>query len=294
MTVWEASKNHSRNNDERSLWSRPVVWLNLLCLDAPLIAVSWKWLFARDFGVAISGPATQALFLTAWLIYAADRLADATSLASSDPKSLRHQFCLDHRRIWLVVIVLIALADAWIVLTRLDRELFQLGLIFGPLAAVYLAVNARFNRIWRFIPVKECLVGCMFALGTLFVPASRLVHVPAMFVLAGILFAFLCSLNCISIAVWERELDHGQAKHSIATQWNGAALLARGGPAVLALLCLALAFVVPNHRFLFACLGASAVLVSALHFVALRRDERTALADLVLLTPCLVMLGNLR
>ncbi|HSV64040.1 MAG TPA: hypothetical protein VLH83_11910, partial [Chthoniobacterales bacterium] len=27
------------------------IWLNLVCLDAPLVAVAWLWLFARTFHI---------------------------------------------------------------------------------------------------------------------------------------------------------------------------------------------------------------------------------------------------
>ena len=58
----------------------PLVWLNLVCLDAPLVAVSWQWLFARAFQVPLTNSARLTLFLTAWLIYLADRLADSWAL----------------------------------------------------------------------------------------------------------------------------------------------------------------------------------------------------------------------
>jgi hypothetical protein len=50
----------------------PVVWLNLLCLDAPIVAVTWQWLFARTFGAHLNLSLRVLLFLTAWLIYLAD------------------------------------------------------------------------------------------------------------------------------------------------------------------------------------------------------------------------------
>ena len=35
------------------IFCSPVVWLNLLCLDAPIVAVSWQWLFAHTFGAQL-------------------------------------------------------------------------------------------------------------------------------------------------------------------------------------------------------------------------------------------------
>jgi hypothetical protein len=104
-------------------------------------------------------------------------------------------------------------------------------------------------------------------------------------ILAAILFAALCSLNCISIAIWERDLDRIQGKHSFATCWPHANSLAR----LLLLLLLAgsavLALFDPGAWPVALCIGASGLLLGALGFVPVSRDERTALADLVLLTP---------
>lgn len=291
MAVWESSKNHSQAKSGR-IARRPLLWLNLVCLDAPLIAVGWKWLFAHQFGVTMSVFATYVLFLTAWLIYAADRLADTIALTPLDPKSVRHEFCLRHRRSWLVAIVLIALIDAGIALTWLEAELFRPGLVLGLFATAYLIINYWFNQAWQTLPIKECLIGFLFAAGALFAPAARISSLTSAFVIAGIFFALLCSLNCISIAVWERDLDEQQHKRSIATRWGGAAGLARWAPLVLAAMCVVIALLQPAGRALFITLAGSAVLLSSLHFISIPRDERTALADLVLLTPYLLLLVN--
>ena len=104
-------------------------------------------------------------------------------------------------------------------------------------------------------------------------------------IFAAILFAALCSLNCISIAIWERDLDRIQGKHSIATRWAHANSL----PRVLLLLLLAGSVLLALFDFaarpVVLCLGASGLLLGALPFVPLSRDERTALADVVLFTP---------
>jgi hypothetical protein len=289
----ESRATTSLNNQEATtIWRRPLVWLNLVCLDAPLIAVSWKWLFAREFGVVLSTSATQALFLTAWLIYAADRFADAISLQASHPKSLRHEFCLRHKLIWLAAIVGIGLIDAGVLLTRLEPELFRLGLFLGTPAIVYLLINYRFNRVWQTMPVKECLIGFLFAAGTLFAPAARVFSLTSNFIVMGFLFALLCSLNCMSIAVWERDLDQAQGKYSIATRWARTDLFVPVLLIVLFAICLVFAFVDPGLRSLALCLGVSAILLAALQIVPVARDERTALADLVLLTPLAVFVAG--
>jgi hypothetical protein len=91
------------------------VWLNLVCLDAPLVAIAWQWLFARSFGVAVGIGATLALFLTAWLIYLADRFGDSLSIDLTRSTALRQRFCLRHRRVWRAAIVCVALADCAVI-----------------------------------------------------------------------------------------------------------------------------------------------------------------------------------
>ena len=88
----------------------PVVWLNLLCLDAPIVAVSWQWLFAHTFGAHLSLALRALLFLTAWLIYLADRFADTIKLPAGSPISLRHQFLSEayaDRSVWWIAVVVI-------------------------------------------------------------------------------------------------------------------------------------------------------------------------------------------
>ena len=104
-------------------------------------------------------------------------------------------------------------------------------------------------------------------------------------ILAAVLFAALCSLNCVSIAIWERDLDRIQGKHSIATRWAHANSL----PRLLLLLLLAgsvvLALLDPGAWPVVLCLGASGLFLGALRLVPMSRDERTALADVLLFTP---------
>src|SRR3954465_8051859 len=90
----------------------PLPWLNLVCLDAPLVALAWLWLFARTFHVPLQIGNAVALFLTAWVIYLADRFADASNLKPNSPRSLRQEFCLRHREFWIATLALVAGFDA--------------------------------------------------------------------------------------------------------------------------------------------------------------------------------------
>jgi len=289
---------------------RPFTWLSLVCLDAPLVATAWLWLFAHTFHLPLQTGNSVALFLTAWLIYLADRFADACSLNPNLPRSLRQDFCLRHREIWIVTVALVAGFDGYVIWRATAWETVLVGAIIGVLALIYLVLNHPLGLIWRSLPAKEFAIGTLFAAGTGVALLPRPPITP-IFAVAALMFAALCSLNCISIASWERELDRAQRKVSIATRHPSVARHVRNLCALLALGAIAVGFTFPSAAPLFACVGASAFFLAwlstsprfdegrfsnrprrFLNRVSLvwSPDERTALADLVLLTPFVLLI----
>ncbi len=274
---------------ERAGYS-PIIWLNLLCLDAPIVAVSWQWLFAYAFGAHLNLALRALLFLTAWLIYLADRFADTIKLPPESPISLRHRFCREHMVGWWVAVVVIFCLDVGLALRTLDLQMLLLGGTLAVLCLIYLAINHSLGGKWRPIPMKEKAIGILFAAGTVLGVVGQLPGLTVSFGVAVILFAVLCTFNCLSIAAWERELDVAQGKASFLTGWPAVAGVLQPigyGIAVAALACgIAWRFAFP----LWLCLGASALLLVRLNLAErLPRDTRTALADLVLLTPLLAL-----
>ena len=269
----------------------PTVWLNLICLDAPLVAVAWLWFFARTFHIPLHIGNAVALFLTAWLIYLADRFADSFSLKPNAPRSLRQDFCLKHRATWIASVALIAGFDAYVIWRTTAIQTFLVGAVVGILAVIYLVANHPLGLIWRSLPAKESAIGILFAAGTI---VALLPQIPRTtgFVCAAVSFAALCSINCISIAGWERDLDRAQGKVSIATRHPRAIQCVGRIGVVLALAVFAMAIVFPNAAPIFACVGVSALLLTWLNMSprSLGTNERTALADLVLLTPMVALI----
>lgn len=285
------------DNSAATVRQRPLLWLNVVCLDAPLVAATWQWFFAQNFRVALPVVSGVALFLTAWLIYLIDRLADSISLPNGLARTVREAFCLRHKNVWLGLIVAIALLDTALVFWRLDHDVFVAGIFLGAGAIIYLTINFAFSRLWAAIPLKEIAVGFLFAAGTLlalapqFSPAtSKITRSTIAF--AAFTFACLCSLNCMSIAVWERDLDRTQGKHSMATRWPRGDSFVRIFLAVLAVTSLLFGILRPRLWPLASSFAVSSTLLAALHFVPVARDERTAMADLVLLTPLTWLLAG--
>jgi hypothetical protein len=273
----------------------PIIWLNLFCLDAPLVALAWQWIFARSFGAHLTWPLRALLFLTAWLIYLGDRFADSIRLPVDNPRSDRHQFCQDHIVGWWIAIVVIFLADAGLALRSLDLQMLLLGGTLAGICAVYLFLNHLLGGRWRPVPMKEKAVGVLFAAGTTLGVVAVLPGLTISFAFAVVLFAMLCTLNCLCIASWERELDAAQGKTSLLTRWPAGARALKPFGLFIVVLAVVLAVVWRFAAPLWICLAASSLLLIWLHQAkGLRRDNRTALADLVLLTPLLVLLFSFR
>ncbi len=269
----------------------PIIWLNLLCLDAPIVALSWQWLFARSFGAHLTFPLRALLFLTAWLIYLADRFADTIRLPSAVPMSLRHRFCKAHTVGWWIAIVVIFVVDTALAIRTLDLQVLLLGGTLATLCALYLFVNHSLGGRWGPFPMKEKAVGVLFAAGTTFAVVAVLPSLTISFAVALALFALLCTLNCLLIAAWERELDAAQGKSSLLTGWPAAEGVFKPLGLVLAGATLVIAAFWRFAAPLWLCLAASALLLVWLNGAThLERDHRTALADLVLLTPLAVLL----
>ena len=290
----ETEQAHSVQATEvipRSRGAVPAVWLNLVCLDAPLVAVAWLWLFGRTLHIPLHPGNGVALFLTAWLIYLADRLADSVSLKPNAPRSLRQEFCLRHREIWIATIVLVAGFDAYVIWRTTAVPTFLLGVAVGSLALLYLVINHPLGLIWRSLPAKELVIGSLFTAGTLVALTPAIPSMTSPFVAAALAFAALCALNCISIARWEWRLDRAQGKVSIVTRHPTIATLVNKICATLAFVALALTIVFQSAAGIFVCIGISALLLMWLNTSMLNRDARTALADLVLLTPIIPLIA---
>lgn len=273
----------------------PIIWLNLLCLDAPLVALAWQWLFARSFGAHLNWSLRLLLFLTAWLIYLGDRFADTLRLPPGSARSERHRFCQEHMIGWWIAIVVIFVFDTALALRTLDLQMLLLGGALAAACAVYLFLNHLLGGRWRPIPMKEKAVGVLFAAGTTLAVVGQLPGLTISFAFALVLFAMLCTLNCLCIASWERELDAAQGKTSLLTGWPAVARALKPLGLALVVVALVLAVVWRFAAPLWICLAASTLLLIWLHSApTLPRDNRTALADLVLLTPLFVLLFSFR
>ncbi len=142
--------------------------------------------------------------IAVWMLYAADRLLDSGS-TRQDKLEARHIFHHRHRSIFLIGIVLSSVALT-LLLPRLDGQSIRLYLILGGLVFGYFVLIHAARSAHR-LP-KEIAVGIFFAAATFIPTVARRPGLRLELLAPALLFAMLCSLNCLFIYAWEHPLGH--------------------------------------------------------------------------------------
>jgi hypothetical protein len=182
---------------------------HLLSLDAPSVATLWTWFVARTVSLPLPFTTLLSMFLAVWMLYASDRILDARHLFSNplhtDDLEARHLFHHHHATAFLTAILASSIALA-VLLPHLFPQALRLDAILAALLfGWFLLIHARalpFSSAHRRLP-KEVAVGIFFP-AAIFIPTIarhpelRLVLLPH-----ALLFAGVCSLNCLSIYAWE-------------------------------------------------------------------------------------------
>ena len=187
---------------------------HLLSLDAPTVATLWTWFVARATHFHLPLSSLISMFLAVWMLYAADRILDARHLFSNplhtQDLEARHLFHHRHATAFLSVILTCSIALA-LLLPHLAPEAIRL---FSILAALlfgwFLLIHARDSSTHRRLP-KELAVGIFFP-AAIFIPTIS--HHPDLrlpLLPQALLFAAVCSLNCLSIYAWEHPYPHAPA-----------------------------------------------------------------------------------
>jgi hypothetical protein len=229
--------------------------------------------------------------LAVWILYAADRLMDAR-LLNIDPAyheglEARHYFHHRYRSAFLSGILLASIALA-LLIPHLETEAIHLYLILGGFVSGYFILIHATRSAHR-LP-KEIAVGLCFAAAT-FIPTVA--HSPDLrlpLLPSALLFAALCSLNCLFIYAWEHENSPGTLQVHAITRLALSYL-----PALTVLLTLtgAILTLLDHAPWPIPCaIAYSAALLLLLHHHrhAIAPLSLRALADLALATPLLLVL----
>jgi hypothetical protein len=232
--------------------------------------------------------------LAVWMLYAGDRLMDAR-LLDIDPTryeglEARHYFHHRHCTAFLTGIFLCSIVLAAL-LPCLDGAAIRLYLILGGLVAGYFIVihatgsGAAQQKVARRMP-KEIAVGLCFAAATFIPTVAQRPDLRLALLPIALLFATLCSLNCLFIYAWEHEDDRTSRHiHTITS----AALRNLPGLSAALIFCSA-ALVLLDRRvpWPISCAGALSAAILVLLHKRRRAIARTTLrvaADLALITP---------
>lgn len=271
----------------------PLALWHLLSLDAPTVAVLWTWLIARSAGIRLPIASPLAMALAVWIVYAADRLLDASHaghIGDSSELEARHRFHHRHRRAFSICIASASIAIGSM-LPLLDPAALRLYLFEGALLIGWFVLLHATHSAHR-LP-KEIAVGIFFS-AAVFIPtvarnpASRMELAPA-----AILLAALCALNCLFIYAWEH--DEFTAPYTSAPPHPTTRFaLDHLSPLAIALASSGLALAFFAHGAVRPIAGAcvlSAVFLLALdHYRnTISRIHLRASADLALMTPLLFL-----
>ena len=262
------------------------MWPHVLSVDVAAVFAAWTVMFARSFGVSLHLGNVLVGAICVWSIYLSDHLLDGRGARL--PATERHQFAHRHRHT-LVTIEFFAIGLGWAGAFWLPRVIFVAGLGFmGAVLLYFGVVHAGSERLCRLWP-KELIVAGIFA-GACSMPAwAQFGFAPLVLVSTGLLFA-LCVLNGTGLECleWAAGPNPASRPHP-STLWIGSHPRAYG--LGLAALCV-LGLFLPRIRAIAASVALSSLLLAAVFSAreGWAAERLRAAGDLVLLTPCFVLL----
>jgi hypothetical protein len=177
------------------------LWLNVLSLDSPIVALVWQDFLMRCYPALLRAPARWVLGLTVWAIYLADRLLDAQHPAA-DNETARHRFYRRHMRSAMGLLILVGIADGAIAILGLRPDVLLSGLFIAACVLLYLALFA----LWR-IGVKRWKhpsAALLFTVGVFLVEWIRTADPARTLTRPAAVFCALCFGNLILIESWEQ------------------------------------------------------------------------------------------
>lgn len=241
------------------------LWMNLLSLDAPLVALVWQDFLTRCYPSMLRPAGRWMLGLTVWAIYLADHLID---LHSAPTGSIYTSFYRRHRRLALGLLVTLIGADTLIATLWLRHSVLLNGLIVGAAVGLYLCIFAAANVRG---PWKSRAAALLFTAGVFLVAWTGTSQPAQSLGWPAAVFCALCWGNLTLIRHWS------QQRNTVA---SGLAMLG------VAALC-----VLAGHSpwYSAAAVSASAMALLAIEGHRFTAHTRRVLADALLLSPLLFL-----
>jgi len=272
----------------------PLALWHLLSLDAPTVAALWTVFAARCSGVRLPWTSPVAMFLAVWMLYATDRLLDARLLDSNTAApdiEERHRFHHRHKAFFLSGIFCASIMLA-VLLGHIDLAALRLYVLLGCLLFAYFFLIHIHRSPAHRLP-KELAVGLFFPAAVFIPTVARAPQLRLALAPGAILFAAVCTLNCLYLYAWEhpgtRESAHWTTRFA-TRHLRALSILA----ALAACLVGAFQIYVGEPRPLVPLALASGLSATLLLFLQAQRHRFSPLrlraaADLALLTPFLLL-----
>jgi hypothetical protein len=280
-------------HDWFSLW-------HLLSLDAPTVAALWVIFVAKSVHVMLPWVSPLCMFLAVWMLYAADRLLDARDLRDAckmphgsgtgdGPRESqleeRHLFHHSHRRTFTGMMAGVSLLLSSLVPRLAPAALHLYAALAILLAAYFFLIHITLRSATR-LP-KELAVGVFFAAAVFIPTVARQPLLRPALLHSAVLFAAVCTLNCLYLYAWEHPGDRtaAHATTRFATAHLGAIT------ATLLVAEIAIAMLSRSSATLAIACALSTLLLFTLHQIRwrLKPVHLRAAADLALLTPLLLL-----
>lgn len=159
------------------------------------------------------------------LVYWADHLLDARN-AKIIATSIRHQFFKRHATVFVILILMLVIANAFIALFYVNA----VGLVLGAIACLgtffYVGFHDKFPHILLF--EKEVLIGLIYGFSIGLVPIITLgayaIFIWPEILLISLLIALTTLQNTFSIAKIECTVDLASSARNLATRYSGSML----------------------------------------------------------------------
>lgn len=268
-----------------------LLWINVLSLDAPLVAVMWQVFLARIHHRPLAGIHIFLLATSTWLAYSGDRILDGIRTRSATALAPRHEFGIRYRPtlipLWGLIFIL-SLSAGW---GFLESQLFWRGLTFAFGVGIYCGMTFYNPNLFRRLLPREMVVALLFVAGTAFFVFDSKDARSLECWIGWVGFGILCFINCTLISVWEREIDQIRGEVSAASTLPR---ISHRANAILILVFLATVLTGILSPWRSAQLVLLAVGLSLIGLTALNRSKmslelKPVLADLALLSPLILL-----
>jgi hypothetical protein len=269
------------------------LWWNVLCLDAPAVALGWHLLAIRELKAQAGAASAFVLSAIVWSIYVVDHWLDSRHGRN---QRARHAF-MQRGGKYMVPLAAAAIIACAVMAVSLPPPIVRNGILLSLVTLAYMTAAHHSRSVWA----REVAVGVVFAAGSL-LPALSTSSLTTPLAAAAVVYAAICVLNCVLIEVREscnvsvphvRQASVGlQNQDSVhwSTRWIGT-----HGRIVGAALCASAALLAllthGNATWIFVALAMSAFFLVALYGLRARMNASLfrVLADTALLTPFVLL-----